>query len=436
MEAQPNSKPLLDVSPRVFRAGSEVAVTIRASFPGGTIPGAQYRVLLVPADGVAGSLLRPEPRDLGRPGRAGTLSTRCAFPTEQEYFFRLEDLSGAKPVVAAEARAYAVRGDLFARSPWKGDLHMHSRRSDGLDDPAEVAAACRRIGLDFMALTDHHRREPSLEAIRAFESCPMDLVMLPGEEVHPPGCPVHIVNAGGTLSVNAAFEGERYASEVAALAADLEAAFPGSPEADRLQYAAASWCFREVRACGGLGIFCHPSWISRSRYDVPAALTDAIFDRQPYDALELIGGYHVHEAESNSLQVARWAEERARGKRIPVVGVSDAHGCNNGKLFGWYYTVAFAPTPAWEDVRPAICAERSVAVEARPGEVPRVFGPYRLVTYAHFLLREVFPRHDELCAREGELMLAWARGDRSVAGELEGLRGRVRALYRELWAPA
>jgi hypothetical protein len=430
-----NAQPILDVTPKVFAAGAEASVTLRVAAPGAPGP---LRVRLQPAEGEQGRIRHPETPELTRVPAAGAVSVRCSFPTEQEYFFLLESLSGAAPVVVAEATVYALRRDLFDRLPWKGDLHIHSRRSDGLDEPYEVVAACRRIGLDFMALTDHAVYEPSLEAIRAFEGCPTDLTMLPGEEVHPPGCPVHIVNAGGSRSANAAFTTERYRHELEAVTAEVSAdAGPelgSAPHEDLEQYAATLWSFREIRSSGGLGIFCHPSWVTGGRYDVPGALTDMIFARQPFDALELIGGYQIHEAVSNDLQVARWADERARGARIPVVGVSDAHGCNNGKLFGWYYTVAFSPAPAWSALLPAILGEWSVAVEARPGEVPRVFGPYRLVMFAHFLLREVFPRHDELCAAEAEPMLRWARGDRSGTKALEARRGEVRALYRELWA--
>ena len=47
---------------------------------------------------------------------------------------------------------------------------MHSHYSDGQESPAYVAAACRREGLDFMALTDHGQYKPSLEAQQAFEN--------------------------------------------------------------------------------------------------------------------------------------------------------------------------------------------------------------------------------------------------------------------------
>jgi hypothetical protein len=38
---------------------------------------------------------------------------------------------------------------------WRGNLHCHSDRSDGMRPPAEVAAAYREAGYDFLALSDH-----------------------------------------------------------------------------------------------------------------------------------------------------------------------------------------------------------------------------------------------------------------------------------------
>jgi histidinol phosphatase-like PHP family hydrolase len=38
---------------------------------------------------------------------------------------------------------------------YKGNLHTHSTRSDGAREPADVCAAYRDAGYDFLALTDH-----------------------------------------------------------------------------------------------------------------------------------------------------------------------------------------------------------------------------------------------------------------------------------------
>jgi len=102
-------------------------------------------------------------------------------------------------------------------------------------------------------------------------------------------------------------------------------------------------------------------------------------------------------------------------------------------LFGWYYTILFAPSTALADIIESVRSFHSVAVEAMPGQNVRAYGPFRLVKYALFLIREVFPAHDELCADEGLLMLEHVAGNRKAAGELARLKGTVPALMRRLW---
>ncbi|MGC9395176.1 MAG: hypothetical protein ACP5J4_09990 [Anaerolineae bacterium] len=67
----------------------------------------------------------------------------------------------------------------------------------------------------------------------------------------------------------------------------------------------------------------------------------------------------------------------------------------------------------------------SVAVEASPGQTPRAHGPFRLAKYAQYLLREIPPQHDALCAEEGRLTLANIAGDPSARELLHAYQGRT-----------
>jgi hypothetical protein len=429
-----------DVHPVVVAGDAEHEITIRPLFGHVALQdGVDYEVTYFPCEEFS--------QRSGWPGRnkppvrriGNALAVRQYFEAEQEHVLTLEAVEGGNRRRLGEFRIYSVGPDLVGRLPWKGDTHMHSSYSDGVESPAYVAAACRSIGLDFMAVTDHGQYEPSLEAIRAFDGTVCDLRVFPGEEVHPPGNPVHMVNFGGRSSVNDLFRlGGSLALPEAAYRAGVEdvAATMGATPAgvDRFQYASTVWTLDRIRDAGGLAIFCHPYWFTSNRYAPSGALTSHIFAQQPYGAYELIGGYHLHELASNTLQVARYHEERAHGRRIPIVGASDAHGCERGELFGWYYTVAFAPSSAFADVKAAIEGLWSVAVEALPDQEPRAFGPFRLVKYALFLMREVFPLHDELCTEEGRQMRLHASGDAAAAGALAALSGRTAGLYRKLFA--
>lgn len=416
-----------DCFPRVVRAGSKTAVSIRPRHEHCRFrAGLAHTISVTPAEGtrdgsMASAVFTPAPVE-------GSLVFEAAFPEEQEYVVSVGDpADGNKPFL--EFRLYALREDLFRLRPFKGDFHVHSSRSDGREGPAYVAAAGRRIGMDFMAVTDHRLYEPSLEAIRSLEGLPTDFRLYPGEEVHAPGNPVHIVSFGARRGITELFATEEYADGVRA----LERTLGEIPEAMRRPIAASVWCFRRIRDEGGLAVFCHPYWFYHGRYDVPTAITEILMEKAPFDALELIGGYHLHEIESNALQVLLYGEERARGRRVPIVGASDSHGCERNELFGWYYTIVFSPSPGLSDVKEAVKDLRSVAVEALPSRTPCAHGPRRLAQFAQFLLRAVLPDHDEICAEEGRCLMDAVSGEPDAPARLERIRGRAAQFLRRIY---
>jgi hypothetical protein len=410
---------LFTVFPKILPVGKPVRITIRPRYS--PVP-ALCRVTIKAMEGRGRESWVQDAE-----ASADGIRVEILCDAEQEYALTVEDAFSSAPV--GEFHLYAVADDLHALTPWKGDFHMHSTRSDGKEEPPYVAAACRRIGMDFMALTDHGQYEPSLEAIRAFRGRTVDLAIFPGEEVHPPGVATHILHLGGSQSINALFGSAAYTSEVAARAAALGVL----PAIVRDELAACEWCFDRIRACGGVGILAHPYWVFKNTYNVPEPLLALFLQRRPFDAFEIIGGYSFEEAEANALQVARWQEESASGKHIPIVGVSDAHGCETGKLFGWYYTVVYSRTLQFADLAGAIRGMRSVAVEAMPGAPAKAYGPFRLARLTHYFLREVFPLHDELAFEEGKLMLALVAGEPGAEENLRRLQGRVAGLYSRLW---
>ena len=173
---------------------------------------------MIPSEGLAGEVQWPDDQHMAISPQDGNLLVPCQFASEQEYLLAIRTEQD-EPV--AEFRLYALEEDLFARRPYKGDTHMHTYYSDGKESPAYLAASCRKIGMDFIAITDHRQYAPSLEAMRGIPDTPSDLRIFPGEEVHPPENRVHIVNFGGSFSVNELFESEAYRTEVAAIAEKL-----------------------------------------------------------------------------------------------------------------------------------------------------------------------------------------------------------------------
>ena len=92
--------------------------------------------------------------------------------------------------------------DLYGTLPYKGDLHIHTEHSDGKGNLCEVVSAYRQKGYDFICITDHHKYEPSVDAIKMFENVDTGLKIFPGEEVH--NCDwgyFHLINFNGKYSV-------------------------------------------------------------------------------------------------------------------------------------------------------------------------------------------------------------------------------------------
>lgn len=394
------------------------------------------------------------------PDEDGCIRFSFEFFGEQQFFVRLflekSEENGLRSDFNLRLSMYAVAEDLVGRYPYRGDCHMHSFRSDGKQSPEVLAADYRKTGYDFMAVTDHLRYYPSLEAIAAYKDVKIDLTLVPGEEVHLP-CDednsthlnnVHIVNFGGSYSVNALVRDgikeavcheddkraviadpppiqstEAHWAEVDAYmeTIDIPAQLKGS---ERYTFASCCWVFEHIKKGGGLGIFCHPYWIS-DVYQVPESLTDYILKTQPFDAFEVLGGENYYE--QNGHQTVKYYEDRSMGRRYPIVGSTDSHSSVNNVNALIASTIVFSPANEREALIDSIKDFYSVAVDTISKEF-RLVGDFRLTKYACFLLNNYFPIHDELCIEEGLMMKAYAAGYDGAKESLEFLSGRMQKL--------
>ena len=150
--------------------------------------------------------------------------------------------------------------------------------------------------------------------------------MMPGEEVHPEGNNVHMINFGAKISINDYMREHpaEYAEEVQEILR-TEKSLQEVSGMGREICASCIWCFRKIRENGGLGIFCHPFWYIPEGCQDLKEVNEYLFRHTPQDAEELVGGYYKEQTFSNDLEIARFLQSYWEGNRRGIVGVSDAH---------------------------------------------------------------------------------------------------------------
>jgi hypothetical protein len=190
---------------------------------------------------------------------------------------------------------------------YRGNLHAHSDRSDGVAPPAEVIGAYRAAGYDFLVLTDHFEARWGWTVTDTTAARDGSFTTLLGAELSSADWDdedVFWVNAIG-------------------LPADFPAPAAGEPHAALIHRAAEA---------GAYNVLLHPG------------LTNFLdFDRLPARDLHAVETYNVNAAHSWPDQAeGRYAADAllARGERLHVTVGDDAHWHHRWDRFG-----------AWVEVR-------------------------------------------------------------------------------------
>lgn len=388
----------------IYPVGKDCVLAIEPVFPVVVDAKANYSIEIHPLSGVRRYGLRgqagaPTQEDAdfferrhGLTVRNGELELTLSFPQEDRYICRL--FIGDAAVETMEL--YALGDDLFGKTPFKGDNHMHTWMSDGKDSPMYmVAMSCRR-GYDYCVITDHKQYEPSLIARDFYKDTGVDFLVVPGEEVHSPDNPVHIINLGGEQSVNDWWR-EHEDEYRAAVESEMQNISEPMTERDRYSAAASQVMFDRIRSANGVAVLCHPNWIIENGFNQTEDVTDYLFDHKRFDALELIAGGAYEEG--TQMQVSYYHDRET----MPILGNSDAHGCFGDALEPGNYTIVFADELDVDSIKRAIREGNTVA-----GNENKLYGSYRLVKYGYFLLKNFYPKHDRQRDQLGAKMLRLA----------------------------
>ncbi len=329
----------------------------------------------------------------------GVYSTQYDFTFEQQYSVKIK-YDGA---IICNTHIYSVDDDLAKMKPFKGDTHLHSCRSDGEGTPFEVACNYRAAGYDFIAITDHHKFAPSLEAQGEIESLTNDFYVFRGEEVHNKDMGYfHIINFNGESSVNDIIE-----TDDAYVEAELErilSTYDLSGLSDPRCVAYRIFVAEHIRKAKGVAIMAHPYWECYGEYHMQTEEFIYHWQNGHFDALEVIAGCDST-GNGNNLQEMLRCDMLADGYKIPVVGSSDAHTTKNKvptDRFNNQFTLVFAKD--FDDIPNAIKAECGVAIDREDNERYRAIGKFRYAKYARFLMKEFYPPYAKLCEQHANAL--------------------------------
>ncbi len=327
--------------------------------------------------------------------------TEYEFASEQQYSLKVK--YGDK--VICWSHIYSVDNDLAQLKPFKGDTHLHTCRSDGEGTPFEVSCNYRAAGYDFIAITDHHKFAPSLEAQEQIKKLTNDFFVFRGEEIHNKSMGYfHIINFNGESSVNDIIETDDayVGSEIERILSTND--FTGLSDPRCVAYR--MFITEHIRKANGVAIMAHPFWETYGEYHMQTEEFIYHWQKGHFDALEVIAGCDGT-GNGNNLQEMLRMDMLSEGYKIPVVGSSDAHTtvnkCSTDR-FNNQFTIVFAKD--FDEIPNAIKCERGVAIDRSDDVNYRVVGKFRFAKYARYLMWEYYPVYSKLCAEHADALLA------------------------------
>ncbi|MFA4028537.1 MAG: hypothetical protein GDYSWBUE_000499 [Candidatus Fervidibacterota bacterium] len=172
---------------------------------------------------------------------------------------------------------------------FKGNLHTHTKRSDGSLEPQDVVRRYAEAGYHFLAITDHNK----LTLIEGEET--YGVLLIPGEEIS-----VGLSEAGTDFHFVAIGIERQWEKPDGISATDIS---PGR-------------FVEEIRSLGGVAVLCHPYWSQLTAHDMLS------FDG--YIAIEIFNT-SCHHAVGKGFSTTHWDDLLLRGRFIWGVAVDDAH---------------------------------------------------------------------------------------------------------------
>ena len=411
-----------DIYPKIILGDTQRCINVKPVGSPPFVTGGKYIAVIFAREDNFRKTYTINPKD-------GILTVSHFFSGEQEHLIHIYRDEVTDTNEECILHVYSLKKDLYNKKPYKGDFHIHSTHSDGHETPEAICALARKSGIDFMSITDHRKYQPSVKARSAFEGIGSDLVIYTGEEVHFHGRQ-HIISYGAREALGEKYEGnELFDHELNEFMLKTKDEMDALPDdVDKHSYAALRLTIEKIRCVGGLSIVAHPHWIVDDGYHNAGKLFKFMYENKKFDVFEVRNGCIGEEP--NNLQSEFYNQQRAKGNDLPIVSGTDAHTVIFNEQFGKLYTVVFTEDLEFVTLRNNVLDGYTAVIDET---LPYAFGQFRLVKYARYLLREIFPLHDDICHEEGRLMYRYTAGDDDAVQKLKNHKGAVKSLYDKLW---
>ncbi|HVY45285.1 MAG TPA: CehA/McbA family metallohydrolase [Minicystis sp.] len=278
----------------------------------------------------------------------------------------------------------------------RGNVHTHSKNSDGDSPPADIYTWYRQHGYQWLALTDHNTlTNPAQFKLLERKG---KFVIIPGEEVTMRG-------AGRQVHVNALCERAKIGGHHADTPAE-----------------ALAWAVAQIHAAGGVALVNHPNWDW-------AFGAEALPGARGAELLEIFSGHpwvHQDGDEHHKSHEQIWDQALAAGLGFTGVAVDDAHtfkprGPAKAARPGRGWVQVFAPEPRKDLICDALAKGRLYSSSGPALKRIAVDGAKMTVVPANAAATV------EFVSDGGEVVKKAAGGEHGAAYELRGGESYVRA---------
>lgn len=324
--------------------------------------------------------------------------------------------------------------DAFKLRPFRGNLHQHSRFSDGKFEPEEHIFYARVAGFDFIGLSDHGRYTQNAGIIKAAADSKSGLTVYPAEELHTPGTILHGLSIGASKTHSHWNRTAKWMKEVNPVMDEIRKKYPTLPDSEILPWAESLIVAKRAKDDGALLVYCHPAWHLRYYLNNSRRMSDFMIRSGAFDVVEVINGSMFGKSGRENAEVLAQFHEICveLGKKIPVMSSSDSHNVSS-PAYSRNYNVIFAADCTFPSFKAAFKEGRSVASYNLGEKIsyPLNLGPFRFVCYANFL-DEIGFWHKQLkyTKQQSILIMKYLKGDKSVIPEIQKLNDKI-AEYRE-----